>query len=291
MPKFRQVEKRSVRLFESEEGLVGIEYRFSLLYFVLLMCLIASVLYILKYLENGTLMIYTDFIADRVRNSMIWSYAEAYIPDNFLISEYLLQVAGVLILAPFVAAVSKRKAYAYKGVDDENTLLNIVIGKREPFGEIKKELGRLEKRRDIIVIRAFSDEDSLFRRVEYINGRKIKHLTRKSEALLAEEILLAMEASEELLGERVTAILNMIRDVYRAEEEAHADYLMLALDAIVNYLRERDGATMDELMKDKEIARLDRRYIHKAIRYLREAPGGPYLIESDERLYLSKLLY
>ena len=279
--KIRRIRRRSVVLYEGD-GLVGIEHRFSITAFITILLAVSALLF------AGKVMGYETIIADRLSGSVISDYLE-YLPAD----PYTAFSAVVLsITVPLAMMVSSSKAYIYTGINGGNTLLNIVLDRKEMFRDRKKEIGELRKRGDRVIVEEYTDGDKTFRLVRYINGRKRKRLARRNEKLLAEEIELAMIRDCELLGERVAIMLDILKtsDVVKAEEEAHADYLMIALDAVVNFLREHDGATLEEMKKDREISRLDYRYVNLALRYLAEAPGGPYIREVDGRLYLSKML-
>lgn len=279
--KIKRVRKRTVVLYEGD-GLVGIEHRFSVV------SLLTILLAVSALLLAGKVMRYESIIADRLSGSMISDYLEHLPADPYT----AVSAVVLLITVPLAVMASSSKAYVYTGINGSNTLLNIVLDRKERFREKKNDIGRIRKRGDRVVVEEYTDGSNTFRLIKYINGMKRKRLARRNEKLLAEEIELAMIKDCELFGERVAIMLDMLKiaDVSKAEEEAHADYLMIALDAVVNFLRENDGATLEELKKDAEISRLDYRYINKALEYLARAPGGPYIRELDGRLYLSKLL-
>jgi len=271
----RRVRKRVVKLYDSENALVGIEQKFSIVTFFIILLGVSAVLL------AGKLMGYEDIIAERLS-----------IIKALPVQPYTALSAVVLLISvPLAVVLSSSGSYVYTGVNSGNTLLNIILDEKKKFR--RKEFGNLKKRKDKIIVEEYTDGASTFRLVKYINGKKRKKLARKTEKLLVQELELAMNKDCELFGERVAVMLEMLKtaDVAKAEEEAHADYLMIALDAIVNFLREHDGATLEELKRDKEIARLDDRYIELALRYLRDAPGGPYIKEQDSRLFLSKILF
>jgi len=280
--KIRRLKRRSVQLYENESGIVGVELRFSIANFAIFMLLISSAIGV-TYLKG-----YIDILIDVVEVSHLSTYLD-YLPFD---SKTVTATLTVAIILPFSAYISFSKAYIYDGVNDRNTVLNIILDKKEKYRDKKREIGKLRKRGDRVVVEEFSDGERVFRIVVYINGRQRKRLARRNEALLANEVMLAMKENCELLGERVAVMLDILKtgDVVRAEEEAHADYLMIALDAVVNFLRENDGATLEDMEKDGEVSRLDSRYFKLALKYLSDAPGGPYVVERDGRYYLSKLL-
>ncbi len=279
--KIRRVGRRIVELYEGDV-LIGIEHRFSPIRFFLILLLSALMLAGVKFFG------YDEALVDRISDLPVSDFIDSIPAEPYTV------ISGIVMLfmIPVSTALSYAKAYIYTGVNGHNTLVNIILDRKERFRDRRKEIGRLRKRKDRVVVEEYTDGERTFRVARYINGRKRKRLARRNEKLLAEEIELAMIKDCELFGERVAIMLDILKtsDVAKAEEEAHADYLMIALDAVVNFLREHDGATLDEMKRDKEISTLDYRYIKKALEYLASAPGGPYIKEVDGKLHLSKLL-
>ncbi len=279
--KIRRVGRRVVELYEGNV-LIGIEHSFSPIRFFLILSLVIVLLAGVKFYG------YDEVLVNRLSELPVSDYLDS------LPVEPHTAISGIVVLAilPVSAAISYSKTYVYTGINGHNTLVNIILDRKERFRDRRKEIGKLRKRKDRVIVEEYADGERTFRIVRYVNGRKRKRLARRNEKLLAEEIELAMIKDCELFGERVAVMLDILKtsDIAKAEEEAHADYLMIALDAVVNFLRENDGATLNEMKRDREISTLDYRYIGKALEYLASAPGGPYIKEVDGRLHLSKLL-